>query len=431
MNKKYEHKKLLMLGSNVASKDIVLYAKENGAYTIVADYYPLEKSEAKAVADAHYLISTDDMEGLSKLVEEQQVDGILAGVSEFNLLKAMELSEKYNLPFYCNIKQWNLIENKGEFRKLCNVNAVPCPKTYYSGIYEGTLPWNCISYPAVLKPVDASGSIGVFICNCEQELKNHVEEAVSYSKCGEIIIEEFAKGNEFSAHYTIVDGKASLSCVDNRYPVAVHEGNVTTIPIARIYPSLFLDEYIKQVNSAMLKLCESLNLQESILFIQGIYNSSSNHFYIFEAGLRCAGEAPYRIISDVNKVNFLQVIIDHALGIKSDFCSGNEDPYLKGKCCGVISFVSVGGVVGKICGLEETVGSIPRIIAYESRYPEGSVTPDGDTLRQIMIRFILVCDNREEMEKDICTINNNVQVFDEHGCNMVLKMDAQRIWGIE
>ena len=38
--KKFEGKKLLLLGSNVGTLDLIRYAKEHGAITIVADYLP-------------------------------------------------------------------------------------------------------------------------------------------------------------------------------------------------------------------------------------------------------------------------------------------------------------------------------------------------------------------------------------------------------
>lgn len=111
-NKKFTGKKLLVLGSNVGAIDIVTYAKDNGAYTIVADYYQEEYSPAKRIADEAVMISTDDIDSLSVLIEERKIDGVLAGISEFNLLKAMKLCEKFNLPFYCTKKQWNMIEKK-------------------------------------------------------------------------------------------------------------------------------------------------------------------------------------------------------------------------------------------------------------------------------------------------------------------------------
>lgn len=426
--KKFEGKKLLILGSNVSSEDIVSYARENGAYTIVADYLPTEKSKAKLLADEDVLISTADIDALGELIEERKVNGILAGISEFNLLKAMELSTKYQLPFYCSQDSWNLIEKKNSFRKLCKKYQVPCPKTYYIGSKMTEDDWNSIQYPAVIKPVDASTSLGVFICHNEAEMRKHEEDALNNSECGKIIVEECVFGDEFTAHYTIANGKVSLSCVDNRYPVAVHEGRVTTIPVARIFPCLYLEEYIKQVNPKMIELCQNINVTDAIIFIQGIYNKEKNEFYVFEAGLRSAGEAPYRFISKINDINAIHVLVDHALSVPTDFHSEQEDPFLKGKCCGIVSFVARSGVVGNIIGLEDAVKNTPSVIEYESRYPIGSTTPDTDTLRQLMIRFVMICDSRKRMAEDIAYLNEHITVLDDKGENMVIKMEPGRIF---
>lgn len=427
--KKLSGKTLLVLGSNIGATDIVTYARENGAYVIVADYYPPEKSAAKRIADKHFLVSTADLERLSTIVEEYNVDGILSGISEFNILQAMTLSEKYELPFYCTRKQWNMIERKNEFRDLCEKNGVPCPKTYYIG---GSIPeevWCTINYPAVIKPVDGSTSAGVYICYNEKEMRKYEPDSLNKSTSGTIIVEEFVHGDEFTAHYTIVNGKGSLSCVDNRYPVAVHEGMVTTIPVARIYPCLYLDEYLKQVNPSMLKLCENIGVKNAIIFIQGMYDSEKNCFHIFEAGLRSAAEAPYRFLSRINNVNAMNVLVDHVLSAKSDYNPEHENPWMSGKCCGIVSFVAKGGVVGRIIGLEEAVEAKSSVVAYESRYPVGSVTPDGDTLRQLMIRFVMICDSREQMAKDIEYLNQHITVLNDNGEDMVIKMIPERLFG--
>lgn len=429
-NGKYTGKKLLMLGSNVGSVDIVEYAKRNGAYTIVADYYSAEYSMAKKVADEHVLISTGDIEGLSKVIEQYNIDAVLAGISEFNLLNAQKLAEKYNLPFYFNRRQWDLIEKKNEFRNLCEKYAVPCPKTYFIGNHIEEQQWKEIKYPAVIKPVDASTSAGVHICFSENEMRLVEEDSFSKSVSKTIIVEEFVSGGEFTAHYLIANGKATLSCIDNRYPVSVHEGNVTTIPAARIYPCIYIDEYIKQVNPFMISLCESLEMVNGILFVQGMYDENKNQFNIFEAGLRSAGEAPYRFIEKINGINALQVLVDHAFGISTDIKQENENPYMNGKCCGIVSFVARGGKVGKISGLEQAVEDTQSVITYESRYPVGSETPDGDTLRQLMIRFVMICENREQMVRDVGYLNSHITVLNEQGENMVIKIEPEKLYQI-
>lgn len=432
--KKYEGKTLLMLGSNVGAKEMVLYARDNGAYTIVADYYDNDRSNAKPVADEGVCISTSDLDALSQLISERRVDGVLAGVSEFNLLNAMELSRENGLPFYCTKEQWDSIESKDRFRKLCVKYGVPCPKTIYSGIVEDANKVGeaieGIEYPVVLKPVDCSSSQGVHICHSASELLYYLADSLHVSESKRIIIEQFVRGTEFTAHYTICEGKASLTCMDNRYPVSVHEGDVTTVPVARIYPCLFLDRYLECVNPQLLALCEGIGMRDGVLFIQGLYDKESDSFSIFEAGLRSAGEAPCRFTEKVNGINYFQVLVDHALLGESDYELKKDDPTLKGRCCGVVSFVARGATVGRIEGLEESVNAVPSVIAFESRYPVGSKTPDGDTLRQLMIRFVMDCDSRQQMADDIAYLNNHIVVEDSYGKDMVIRMEPNRVFGV-
>lgn len=429
MEKKFSNKKLLILGSNVGATDIVKYARENGAYTIVADYYPAERSAAKRIADESILISTGDVDALEQLVRDRHIDGVLAGISEFNLLNAMKISNRVGLPFYFTKNQWDAVEQKGIFRTLCEKHAVPCPKTYFTGREISDEVWTNVDYPVMIKPVDASSSKGVFRCNTEEELRCCYEKAIAESESKNVIIEQCVVGDEFTAHYTIANGRVTLSSVDNRYPVAVHDDDPTTIPVARVYPCLYLDEYLKQVNPQMLELCRDLGLKNGILFIQGLYDDKTNTFNVFEAGLRSAGEAPYRFLKHLNGINMMHVLVDHALNVPSDFESEKEDPTMKGKCCGIISFVTKGGIVGSIEGLEEAVNVTSSVQEYELRYPVGTETPNGRTLRQLMVRFVMICDSREQMIRDIEYLNTHITILNDKGENMVIKMKPERLLG--
>ena len=425
---KFNGKTLLMLGSNVGATDIISYAKANGAYTIAADYYPVERSAAKRCADLALPVSTNDLDALSRIIGEYHVDGVLAGISEFNLLNAMELSRRHNLPFYCTREQWDRIESKDEFRRLCEENGVPCPKTYFIGKEPDAETFRSICYPAVLKPVDACASAGVHICRSEEELRQNLDDARSRSRRGDIIIEEFVTGNEFTAHYVLANGKAALACIDNRYPVSLHGGEVTSIPIARIYPSVYTEGYLREADAAVRSMAESIGMQEGILFVQGIHNPETGAFRIFEAGLRCAGEAPYRFLSRVTGQSFIHILADHALLGCTDYDVTAEKPELDGKCCGIVSFAGRQGTVGSITGLDETVAALPDVLEYENRYPVGREVPDTDTLRQLMIRFVILSENRAAMEQTVRALNDGIQVKDTDGRDMAVKFEPERLW---
>ena len=105
----------------------------------------------------------------------------------------------------------------------------------------------------------------------------------------------------------------------------------------------------------------------------------------------------------------------------------NEDPLFKGKHCALISFVTKGGIIGRIEGIEEVVSKYKNIIDYECRYHVGDLTPSGNTLRQIMIRFAIVSSSITDLKETIRNINNTVKVSDIEGRNMCLVFDENNI----
>lgn len=428
---KFDGKKILILGSNVLADEAVDYVQGEGGKAIVVDYLPVEQSPAKALADKHFEISTADTDLLIELCRSEHIDAVFSGISEFNLLQAMKISESIGKPFYFNQDQWDLIEKKDRFRNLCDKYEVPTPKTYFRGsIHEyDKIYKKSIEVPFVVKPTDCAASDGVSICQDINELGKAVNKALDASQCKRIIIEQFINGYEFTAHYTIYNGKAILSTIDNRYPVAIHEGSVTTIPIARIYPSLFIKPYIENVNEKMISLCESIGLKYAVIFIQGLYDGED--FYIFEAGLRPAAEAPCRFTERLTGQNHYKMMVESLLNGRSDYNIGLEDPYMKKKTCGVVSLAGIGGIVADIDGIETILSDIPGLLQYENRYPIGSRIPDGDSLRQLVLRFLLICKNRKEMVEHIETINNTIRFIDDSGRDLLVRMKPERILGYQ
>ena len=57
----------------------------------------------------------------------------------------------------------------------------------------------------------------------EEQLDDAIELALQYSASRTIIIEEYLQGRELMAIYTLVDGKATLSCLNERYITEDHK----------------------------------------------------------------------------------------------------------------------------------------------------------------------------------------------------------------
>ncbi len=422
-----------MLGSNAMSCELVEYAKQNGARVTVTDYLPIEQSPAKQLADEALFISTADTEALADYCLGAGIDGVFAGISEFNLIQAQKLSKALGLRFYFDEDQWDRIERKDRFKALCREYGVQTPKEWFSGSQAEfeRLDKAALRYPLVVKPVDASASQGITICERPEALAQAACVAFAASASRRIIVEEFVEGHEFTAHYTICGGKAALACLDNRYPVALHKGSVTTIPIARIYPALFQEQFINSINPQLIALCEGVGLDAAIMFFQGLYDEKKDTFYIFEAGLRSAAESPCRFLESITGQNHCCMLLDYILLGSTDYRLELEAPNLEGKCCAIVSFASAGGVVADIQGVETVRRRIPEILQIESRYPVGSTVPNGDTLRQIMLRFVIATENRRHLADIIKHINSAVHAVDDQGNEMLVGMQPERVLGLE
>ena len=123
-------KKLLILGGNFLSKDIVVAAKELGVYTIVTDWYDVDRSPAKLIADEDWNISTTDFFTLAKEIENKAIDGIITGFTDSYLIPYQYLCEFTGLPCYATKEQFIQTLDKDLFKRACCTCNVPIVPEY-------------------------------------------------------------------------------------------------------------------------------------------------------------------------------------------------------------------------------------------------------------------------------------------------------------
>jgi biotin carboxylase len=414
VKKKFEGKKLLLLGTNTVTCDIVNYAKSQGAYVIVTDNLSPQKSAAKLIADETWMVSTADVDTLERLAKKNKISGIFAGASEFNLEKVMTLCERLELPFYSTRKQWEICSNKLRFKQLCRDNGVPVTKDYRIDKKSEDLRY--IKYPVIVKPVDCSGGTGIGICRNEHELLKAHEKAVSLSKTYQAVIEEFVEGDEFMVAYTVNDGQFSVTITEDRF--LTPEPNITIpLPQAAIFPSKHTDRYLGELNDKVIKMFESIGIANGFIFIQGIIDNEGFHF--FETNYRLAGSHWYLFTSRINGTNYMEMMVDYALTGKMNGDDLRLDnPKFPRFCC-TLPLISKGGLVGEIMGLDNIKNKKSLIAVYNS-YKTGDYVEKSGTLRQLHVRLFLMEDTIEELKHSIKQIQDTVKVLDDKGNDMLL-----------
>src|SRR5690606_19627066 len=112
-------------GGSRISCEIVKMAQDMGIYTMVTDWYEIEKSPAKQIADKSFMTSTSDIDAMVKLIKEEKIDGVFTGFTDSVLPYYAEICEKVGLPCYGNKEQFEILTNKNAYKKLCRDFGVP------------------------------------------------------------------------------------------------------------------------------------------------------------------------------------------------------------------------------------------------------------------------------------------------------------------
>lgn len=409
-------KKILVLGNNVSSIEIIKIAKSLGAITIAADN--LSNSDFKKYADISWNVSTSDLDSLEKLAREEGVTSVFAGASEFNIEQALLLSERLNTPFYATYEQWNILSNKESFKNLCRKYNAPVVEEYD---FSNGLPKNVesLKYPIIIKPVDASGGTGISVCKNYDELLLGYKHALEHSKSKHVIVERYMTGDEVVIYYTLQDGYISLSAMCDRY--TIKQQGVAPLPSAYIFPSKYLSEYKKYDDGNVKNMFKSLDMKNGFLFIQSFIEDGRVRFY--EMGYRIAGAQGQNIISAVNGVDALEMLVRFSLtGKMSGYDLKTQDTANFKKYACKLTPVLKKGKITKIYGLNkiEAIDGVSKIVPVNNI---GDVIDDDaiGTLKQLLTRIYLVADTLEELKEKINKIQDLLIVYDENGEDMILE----------
>ncbi len=400
-------KKLIVLTGCNGASDIIQYAKSKGVYTIATDYN--KTSKVKDMADCRYDISTTDIDSICELVKKHNVDGITTGTSETSMYTILEISKRLSVPFYASSEQLEIINNKKKFKDLLIKYDVPVTKEYYEK--------SEIRYPAIVKPVDSSGSKGISICRNEGELSKACKFALKFSRSGQIIIEEcVSEFPEVFFNYTIIDGEFSLSCSFDNYKNRDKNGFAGDAVI-NLYPSRRLQSYIEKAHNNVVNALKSIGLQNGVISIQTFFNGET--FLVYEAGYRLGGTQSYIFTNEVNGINHMEMMVNYALTGKmseKDILK-QDNPFFNRPCCQRnISLKS--GMISKIEGIE-AIKKIGGVLNVTQVHKEGDVIKNEGARKQLCLRIHIVGDSIEKLSEINDKINSTIDIRDENGNDMV------------
>ena len=415
-------KKLLIISSDGSDRALMKAARELGLYVICCDKYDATRSPTKAMADEAWEIDYSQTELVAEKCREAGVDGVIAAYAENRVDAACKISRAIARPFYATEEQLNLTRNKVLFKELCEKCDIPTPHNYKLSIPPKDEEVDSIEFPVIVKPSDSGGRKGITVCYDKEQLTKAVDLALSESIYKDVVVEQFLKGTEISAIYTIVDGKSSLSCLNDKYISEDQDskGFLCTFVIA---PSKFLKQYYEQVDPKVKEMLKAIGAENGVATFQMM--ACNEGIYIFEMGYRINGNNDFTIIEKENGLNYCHMLINYSLTGSMGDDLEKDNPFFK-KYHGTFVVLLHAGKITKL-DYEELKG-IKGIEDIYFTKQLGDVVSDRATNvhKSGMIKFS--AETIDEVKQLVHFIQTHLHIEDEYGNNMLFEeFDTSRL----
>lgn len=407
---------LLILGSNPETARVVEVARSMNIKTIVSN--PFKESPAKRFAEVSYDIDPKNAEAIDEIIEEQQVDGVILGVSDPLLPYYYEICQRHSFPCYVNEKSVQVFSSKSSFAETASkFGLMPIPQ--YGTTSSSTFKVSPESFPVVVKPIDSGAALGVSICYNEEELREGISAGLNHSIRGQVIIEKAMVCDDIFAYYTFVDGVAFFTAIADRKK-SIKQGGLPRVCLFADYPSQHLAKFLESEHSKLLSMFKSIGIRNGVLCIQFFFDG--NNFYPYDPGFRIQGEAPHHYVKALFGTDQIRAAINFSLG--QGYVDGeiNFEPHpdFSGKIARTIWVLGKVGTLKSIDGLDDFVED-ERLVSAHLRLKPGDTISDEmiGTERQVLARFHLLAHTTESLNEINTKIVERFVVVDKDGGSMI------------
>lgn len=391
-------KKILMLGGTYSQVPAIRRAKEMGYYVITCDY--LSTNPGHAYADEYADISTTDKESVLQFAREKAVDGIIAYASDPSATTAAYVSEQLRLSG-AGCESTRLLSEKDLFRQFQKENGFLTPNFYpIKKMDELEHIIDEISYPCMVKPVDSSGSKGVHRVESQDRLRQAAEDAVTFSRCGRIIVEQCIETpyNQFHGDGVVIDGRiAFLALGEQRFKNAV--------PIGTSFPARVDERIMRKAYVEVSRLIESSGFRCGGINVE-VRVTAQNQIYVIETGPRTGGNYIPQLMQLATGEDEMTAVLQLAMGEKCDIQSPSRIQYC-------FQYIIGSDVNGRFAELFIDDYMKEKVVELYIHKKKGDLLSEYENSSGVVGVALLKFEGAEEMEQDIQNIKQHIKVLVE------------------
>ena len=363
---------------------------------------------AREYADRMLVLSTMDFEKVLEAAKEEKIDLILSACGDQPLRTMAYVSEKLGLPCYLTYEQSQNLTNKVLMKKLMIEGNIPTAKYKRFNINSG-ITSEGLDFPLVIKPADNNGSKGIIKVYSEEEFENAINEARRYTLNGNLLVEEFQEGEEYSIEAFLKDGEPII--IFSSKNIKIKNRNTFTI-CKNEYVGDLNQELESEINSIIKQIGKVFGIDNVPLLIQLIVKDDKAKVIEFSA--RTGGGSKLFFIRDMSNVDVIDNLIDITIGMRPNFQIKKSDD-----SAAILYAYVKPGVFSSIENLDslQKEGLISRVFLYK---PYGTEIKTSNYSSDRPAGFLVRGKSAEDLKNKIRQVNERVKILNQEGEDILL-----------
>lgn len=244
--------KIIVIGANEFQKKMVTKANELGYETHVFAWE--EGAAAKDEAHFFYPVSITEKDKILSYGKKIKPVGICSIASDLAMPTVNYIANKLGLVAN-SLECTELTTNKFKMRTSLSKAELPCPK--YQLVKDFKDICGIMEFPLIIKPIDRSGSRGVYKVNNINEINEAIVNARNVSFVEEVLVEEYIEGKEYSIECISQNGQHSFLQVTEKFTT----GSPNFIEKGHLAPARLTDDMKNDIVKIIKKSLDVLKVQ--------------------------------------------------------------------------------------------------------------------------------------------------------------------------
>ena len=256
----------------------------------------------------------------------------------------------------------------------------------------------------VIKPADNNGSKGIIKVYSQSEFDEAIAEAKKYTLSGDLLVEEFKIGEEYSIEAFIKNGEPHIVFASKN--IKIKDQNTFTICkneyVAELSKSL--EEKIKRIIKG---IHNTFGIDNVPLLIQMIYDGENVNVIEFSA--RTGGGSKLFFIREMTGVDVIENLLDITMGVDPDI-----QPKKKGRSAAILYAYAQPGIFNTVDGIDalQDKGIVDDMFLYK---PYGSMINSSNYSSDRPLGLLIKAADEDELTEKIAVTNDTVKIMDENG----------------